>query len=26
VLEAFRDRGIVIPMPQREVRMLEASA
>jgi len=26
VLEAFRERGIVIPMPQREVRMLEASA
>ena len=26
VLEAFRARGIVIPMPQREVRMLEASA
>ena len=25
VLEAFRARGIVIPMPQREVRMLEAS-
>ena len=25
VLEAFRDRSIVIPMPQREVRMLEAS-
>jgi small conductance mechanosensitive channel len=25
VLEAFRNRGIVIPMPQREVRMLEAS-
>ena len=26
VLEAFRERGIVIPMPRREVRMLEASA
>ena len=26
VLEAFRAHGIVIPMPQREVRMLEASA
>jgi len=26
VLEAFRDRSIVIPMPQREVRMLEAGA
>lgn len=26
LLEAFRARGIVIPMPQREVRMLEESA
>jgi small conductance mechanosensitive channel len=26
VLEAFRDRRIVIPMPQREVRLLEAGA
>ena len=26
VLEAFRDRNIVIPMPRREVRMLEAGA
>jgi small conductance mechanosensitive channel len=26
VLEAFRNRGIVIPMPRREVRMLEAIA
>ena len=26
LLEAFRARGIVIPMPQREVRMLEGSA
>ena len=26
VLEAFRERSIVIPMPQREVRMLEAGA
>ena len=26
VLEAFRSRNIVIPMPQREVRMLEAAA
>jgi small conductance mechanosensitive channel len=26
VLEAFRDRSIVIPMPQREVRLLEAGA
>ena len=26
VLEALRNRGIVIPMPRREVRMLEASA
>ena len=26
VVEAFRDRSIVIPMPQREVRMLEADA
>jgi small-conductance mechanosensitive channel len=26
VVEAFRERGIAIPLPQLEVRMLEASA
>jgi small conductance mechanosensitive channel len=26
VLEAFRERGIVIPFPQREVRLLGAAA